>query len=158
MSRMGSERAGVELEVVGGVVAVDVGFFENVGFGAKYPEMADGVLHDVRMAVAEHVNEAVPGSGGAERSDAVGDSHCGEGIRSDGSAEGLRANSAPGELLTLLRSLDGLLLDPIEFGERLLADRERDADRARGDRGPIRGADDWLSGFGTAGSFFVGHC
>ena len=31
---------------------------------AEYPEVADGVLHDVWMAVAEHVCEAVPVSGG----------------------------------------------------------------------------------------------
>ena len=75
MSRMVSEGAGVELNVVGGVVAVDVRFFENVGLGVEYPEMADGVLNDVGMAVAESMGEAVPGSGGVERSDAVGDSH-----------------------------------------------------------------------------------
>ena len=53
----------------------------------------------------------------------------------------------------LLRRLDGLAPGADEFGDRLLADRERDADRHRG--GP-RSSSRHGRQCGTAGSFFAG--
>ena len=40
---MGSERPGIEMQIVCRVVSVDVRVFENIGLRAKYAEMSDGV-------------------------------------------------------------------------------------------------------------------
>ena len=45
--------AGVELRVVGGVVAVDVGVFDNVGLRVEYAEMPDRVADDFKARTTE---------------------------------------------------------------------------------------------------------
>lgn len=54
------EGTGVKVQVIGGVVAVDIRVFENVGFGAKYLKMADRAANDVGVTVAQCVSEALP--------------------------------------------------------------------------------------------------
>ena len=78
------EGSGVELKVVGGVVAVDVGIFKDVGLGAEYLQMTNGVPDDLGMAIAEHLLEAGPVCGSVQRSNCEGDSHCEEKIRRGG--------------------------------------------------------------------------
>ena len=81
VTRVCPEGSGVELKVVGRVVAVDVGIFKDVGLGAEYLQVTNGVSDDLGMAVAELLFEAGPVCGSVERSNCEGDSHCEEGIR-----------------------------------------------------------------------------
>ena len=48
MPVVGPERARIKVQVVRRVVAVDVLVFENVGLGAEYAEMSDGVAYYVK--------------------------------------------------------------------------------------------------------------
>ena len=54
MSLVDVEREGVELGVVRGVVAVDVGVFDNVGLGVEYAKMPDRVAYYVTIRTAEY--------------------------------------------------------------------------------------------------------
>ena len=47
------ESASVELCVVGGVVAVDVGVFDNVGLRVEYAEVPDRVPDDIKARATE---------------------------------------------------------------------------------------------------------
>ena len=60
VSLMRSERTGIKMQVVGGVVAVDVGVFKNVRLRTKYAEMAGRAVHDTRVAVAQRVSQERP--------------------------------------------------------------------------------------------------
>jgi hypothetical protein len=66
VSRIRSERTSIKMQVVGGVVAVDVGIFENVGLRAEYAEMANGAADYLRVSITEGVSEAIPSVGGDE--------------------------------------------------------------------------------------------
>ena len=48
------EREGVELGVVRGVVAVDVGVFENVGLRVECAKMPDRIAYYVKVRAAEY--------------------------------------------------------------------------------------------------------
>ena len=63
---MRSKRTGIKMQVVGGVIAVDVGVFENVGLRAQYAEMANGVVDHLGVSITEGVSEAGPSLGGVE--------------------------------------------------------------------------------------------
>ena len=51
---VGVEREGVELGVVRGVVAVDVGVFDNIGLGVEYAKMPDRVAYYVTIRTTEY--------------------------------------------------------------------------------------------------------
>ena len=76
MALVSAKRAGVELHVVGGVVAVDVGVFEHVGFRIEDVKVPDGVAHDVEVGAAEGARQARPRVRGVEGLDRVGYLHC----------------------------------------------------------------------------------
>ena len=61
-----SERTGIKVEVVGRVVAVYVGVFENVRLRAQYTEMANGVVDYLGVSIAEDVSEPIPSIAGVE--------------------------------------------------------------------------------------------
>lgn len=61
-----SERTSIEMQVVSGVVAVDVRVFENVGLRAQYAEMANGVADYRGVSITEDVSKLVPSVGGVE--------------------------------------------------------------------------------------------
>ena len=75
MSGMRSECAGIEMQVVGGVVPVDVGVFQNVGFHAQYAEMTNGALNYLGMSITENFGELRPSGSGVECFDGVRDAH-----------------------------------------------------------------------------------
>ena len=54
------KRAGVELGVVGGVVAVDVGVFEDVGLRADDAEVSNRVPDYLKAGAAEQASETAP--------------------------------------------------------------------------------------------------
>ena len=66
MSCIRSERTSIEMQVVSGVIAVDVGVFENVGLRAQYAEMANGVADYRGVSITEDVSELIPSVGGVE--------------------------------------------------------------------------------------------
>ena len=66
VSRIRSERTGIKVQVVGGVVAVDVGVFENVGPHVQYAEMANGALNYLRMSITEGFSKLRPSVSGVE--------------------------------------------------------------------------------------------
>ena len=73
--RIRSERASVKLQVVGGVVAVDVGVFENVRLYAQNTEMANGALNHLRMSNTEGFSKLRPSVNGVEWLDRVRNAH-----------------------------------------------------------------------------------
>ena len=66
VSRMRSECTGIKMQVVGGVVAVDIGVFDNVGLHAQYTEMADGALNYLGMSITEGFSKLRPSVSGVE--------------------------------------------------------------------------------------------
>jgi hypothetical protein len=54
------------MQVVGGVVAVDIGVFKNVGLHSQYAEMANGAVNYLGMSITQGVSEAGPSAIGVE--------------------------------------------------------------------------------------------
>ena len=52
---VGPERAGIEVEEVRRVVAVDVPVFENVALRVKHPEMPECVAYYIEVTAAERL-------------------------------------------------------------------------------------------------------
>ena len=53
---VGPERAGIEVEEVRRVVAVDVPVFENVALRVKHPEMSECVAHHIAFPATESLS------------------------------------------------------------------------------------------------------
>ena len=66
VSRIRSERTGIKVQVVGGIVTVDVGVFENVGLHAEHTEMANGTVNHLWMPVAKVFSKLRPSLSGVE--------------------------------------------------------------------------------------------
>ena len=56
MARVSVEGEGVELGIVRGVVAVDVGVLENVGLRVEYTKMPNRIAYYVKTLTAENTH------------------------------------------------------------------------------------------------------